>query len=141
MPLEEIGSFCREYGLAFGVDAAQTLGNCPLDMEAIHADFIAFPGHKGLLGPQGAGGFAVRENLGKRMRPLIEGGTGSRSDSEIQPDFLPDRFESGTLPLPAIAALIALVTFIKVPLCIGISGIIEVITMESSRYCAFEYCP
>lgn len=105
MPLEEIGSFCREHGLAFGVDAAQTLGNCPLDMEAIHADFIAFPGHKGLLGPQGAGGFAVREDLGKRMRPLIEGGTGSRSDSEIQPDFLPDRFESGTLPLPAIIGL------------------------------------
>ena len=105
MPLEGIGAFCRDHGLLFGVDAAQTFGSYPLDMEAIYADFIAFPGHKGLLGPQGAGGFAVREELGLRMRPLVEGGTGSRSDSEIQPDFLPDRFESGTLPIPAIIGL------------------------------------
>ena len=105
MPVKEIGAFCRDHGLVFAVDAAQTLGSYPLDMEEIHADFVAFPGHKGLLGPQGVGGFAVREDLGRKLQPLMEGGTGSRSDSEIQPDFLPDRFESGTLPLPAIIGL------------------------------------
>jgi len=74
-------------------------------MERMGIDFLAFPGHKSLRGPQGVGGFLVTPRLAAAMRPVIEGGTGSRSDSEEQPEFLPDKFESGTLPLPAIIGL------------------------------------
>lgn len=105
MPVGEIGKCCRERGLIFAVDAAQTAGTYPIDMTKMGIDFLAFPGHKGLLGPQGVGGFAVRKPLAAVMRPLMEGGTGSSSDSETQPEFLPDRFECGTLPLPAIVGL------------------------------------
>lgn len=105
LPVGEIGALCREHGVWFAVDAAQTAGIYPIDMQAMKIDFLAFPGHKGLRGPQGVGGFVVREPLARELTPLVEGGTGSRSDSEEQPDFLPDRFESGTLPLPAIIGL------------------------------------
>lgn len=105
LPVGAIGTLCRERGVWFAVDAAQTAGIYPVDMQEMKIDFLAFPGHKGLRGPQGVGGFIVQESLAQEMVPLIEGGTGSRSDSEEQPDFLPDRFESGTLPLPAIIGL------------------------------------
>ena len=103
--MKEIGEICRKYGLFFAVDAAQTAGILPIDVEEMNIDFLAFPGHKGLRGPQGVGGFWIRNDLAEIMVPLMEGGTGSRSDLEVQPDFLPDKFESGTLPLPAIAGL------------------------------------
>lgn len=105
LPVKEIGEICRKYGLFFAVDAAQTAGILPIDVEEMNIDFLAFPGHKGLRGPQGVGGFWIRNDLAEIMVPLMEGGTGSRSDLEVQPDFLPDKFESGTLPLPAIAGL------------------------------------
>ena len=105
LPAAEIGKICGEKGIWFALDAAQTAGCVPIDMKTMQIDFLAFPGHKGLLGPQGVGGFVVRDALAREMTPLIEGGTGSRSDSENQPDFLPDKFESGTLPLPAIVGL------------------------------------
>ena len=105
LPVGDIGALCRERGVWFAVDAAQTVGVLPIDMEAMHIDFLAFPGHKGLRGPQGVGGFVVTPPLAKAMRPVIEGGTGSHSDSEEQPEFLPDKFESGTLPIPAIIGL------------------------------------
>ena len=105
LPVKEIGEICRKYGLFFAVDAAQTAGVLPINVEEMQIDFLAFPGHKGLRGPQGVGGFWIRNDLAEVMTPLMEGGTGSRSDLEIQPDFLPDKFESGTLPLPAIAGL------------------------------------
>lgn len=105
LPIGEIGAICHAAGVPFAVDAAQTAGVYPIDMTAMHIDFLAFPGHKSLRGPQGVGGFITTKALAARMRPLIEGGTGSRSDSEAQPDFLPDKFESGTLPLPAIIGL------------------------------------
>lgn len=105
LPIGEIGAMCRERGIWFAVDAAQTAGVIPINMQSMYIDFLAFSGHKGLRGPQGVGGFAVCQPLAAQMKPLIEGGTGSRSDSEEQPDFLPDKFESGTLPLPAIIGL------------------------------------
>ena len=105
LPVEKIGALCRARNVWFAVDAAQTAGVYPIDMQAMNIDFLAFPGHKGFRGPQGVGGFIVREALARELTPLVEGGTGSRSDSEEQPDFLPDRFESGTLPLPAIIGL------------------------------------
>ncbi|WP_312280328.1 aminotransferase class V-fold PLP-dependent enzyme [Oscillibacter sp.] len=105
LPTGEIGAMCRERGVWFAVDAAQTAGVLPINMASMCIDFLAFPGHKGLRGPQGVGGFVVLPLLAKAMRPVIEGGTGSRSDSEEQPEFLPDKFESGTLPIPAIIGL------------------------------------
>ena len=105
LPLAEVGSFCAQQGLQFIVDSAQTAGVLPLDMQAMHIDALAFTGHKGLLAPQGAGGFLVREALIDYITPLIVGGTGSLSHTEKTPSFMPDKFEAGTLPLPAIVGL------------------------------------
>ena len=98
-----IGEHCRSLGVPLLVDAAQTAGCLPIDVEALRADFLAFSGHKGLLGPQGTGGLYVRDE--RALEPLLRGGTGSRSDWEEQPEFLPDRYESGTLNTPGIAGL------------------------------------
>lgn len=112
-PIEQAGRFCREHDLILAVDAAQTLGTVPLSMEEIGIDFLAFAGHKGLLGPQGVGGFAVSSRLERRLEPLTAGGTGSLSDDLNLPEFLPDRFESGTLNLPGIAGLAHSLSFLE----------------------------
>ena len=104
-PVEQIGAVCRRRGVYFIVDAAQTAGLCPLDMEAMGIDALAFAGHKALLGPQGIGGFAVSPSIAEQIEPLVAGGTGSRSHSEEMPSFLPDKFEAGTPNLPGIAGL------------------------------------
>jgi cysteine desulfurase family protein len=111
MPIAEIGRITRQHGVLFVVDAAQTAGVLPLDVEAQHIDILAFAGHKGLLGPQGTGGMYVRP--GVTVRPLKEGGTGSRSESLQQPDFLPDALESGTMNTPGIAGLLAGVEYVR----------------------------
>ena len=113
LPAAEVGTFCRENGLLFLLDTAQTAGAFPIDMEAMGADALAFTGHKGLRGPQGIGGFLLREELAGQIDPLISGGTGSRSDSERMPDFMPDRFEAGTMNLPGIAGLHAALQYLK----------------------------
>lgn len=105
VPIQEIGELCAQRGLIFGVDTAQTAGTLDIDMEKCKIDFLAFTGHKGLLGPQGIGGFLVSERLDKEMSPLIAGGTGSLSDSLIMPGSLPDKYESGTMNLPGIIGL------------------------------------
>ena len=105
VPIQEIGELCAQRGLVFGVDTAQTAGTLDIDMEKCKIDFLAFTGHKGLLGPQGIGGFLVSERLDKEMSPLIAGGTGSLSDSLIMPGSLPDKYESGTMNLPGIIGL------------------------------------
>ena len=112
LPAEKVGAVCRKHGLWFILDAAQTAGVLPLDMEALNIDALAFTGHKGLLGPQGTGGFLVRNGLAAELEPLIAGGTGSVSHTEEIPDFLPDRFEAGTLNLPGIAGLHAALTWL-----------------------------
>jgi len=109
-PVEEIGRLCRACGSRFLIDAAQTAGLVPVDVEQCAADFLAFSGHKGLYGLQGTGGLYIRE--GADPSPLRFGGTGSNSESDEQPRFLPDRFESGTRNGPGIAALGAGVSFI-----------------------------
>lgn len=101
--VQSIGSLARAHKIIFMVDAAQTAGKYPVDVELMNIDLLAFPGHKGLLGPQGTGGLYVREGL--TLDTLKEGGTGSVSKSLEQPDFLPDRYESGTLNTPGIAGL------------------------------------
>ena len=105
LPAAEVGAICRERGIRFILDTAQTAGTLPVDMNAMGIDALAFTGHKGLLGPQGTGGFLIREDLAAETEPLITGGTGSISHTEDVPDFLPDRFEAGTLNLPGIAGL------------------------------------
>lgn len=103
VPVEEIARVCREAGVPYLVDAAQTAGAVPIDVEAMGIDLLAFTGHKGLLGPTGTGGLYIREGL--EPDPLMRGGTGSRSDEEEQPEFLPDRYESGTVNVVGLAGL------------------------------------
>ncbi len=105
LPLREVGEFCRAHGLRFFVDSAQTAGVLPLDMQALHIDALAFTGHKGLLGPQGIGGFILTPELVEQLEPLLSGGTGSISHTEEVPPFMPDRFEAGTQNLPGILGL------------------------------------
>lgn len=113
MPIEALGRLCREKGVFFLVDAAQTAGVFPLDMADMCIDGLAIPGHKGLLGPQGIGVLALTDPLAKSLTPLIAGGTGSRSDSLELPSHLPDRFESGTLNLPGIYGLNAALRYLE----------------------------
>ena len=105
MPAHELGAFCREHGIRFFLDSAQTAGVLPIDVGELHADAVAFTGHKGLMGPQGIGGLVLAEGLGLELEPLVSGGTGSVSHSEELPDFLPDRLEAGTQNLPGIFGL------------------------------------
>ncbi|MGI9952206.1 aminotransferase class V-fold PLP-dependent enzyme [Moorellaceae bacterium AZ2] len=110
MPVEEVGRIARKKGIAFLVDAAQTAGTYPIDVEAMNIDLLAFTGHKGLMGPQGTGGLYIRE--GFEPEPLIEGGTGSESALEKQPRVLPDRYEAGTQNVVGLAGLKAAVEFL-----------------------------
>ena len=112
LPAAETGVLCRDRGIRFILDTAQTAGVLPLNMKAMNVDALAFTGHKGLMGPQGTGGFLIREELAAEVEPLITGGTGSISHTEEVPDFLPDRFEAGTLNLPGIAGLRAALTWL-----------------------------
>ncbi len=113
MPLEQVGEICQRHGIKFIVDAAQTAGSIAIDMKAMHIDVLTFTGHKSLLGPQGIGGFLVSDEVAKEMIPLVTGGTGSVSDSEIQPDFMPDKFESGTQNIPGIYGLHAALSYLE----------------------------
>lgn len=110
MPITEIGKICRENGLVFLVDSAQTAGVLPLDVEAQYIDLLAFTGHKGLLGLQGTGGLYVSSGI--EIKPLKEGGTGSFSEHLQHPAFMPDRLESGTPNTPGIVGLLTGVEFI-----------------------------
>ncbi len=106
--IETLGRIAHQYGAYFMVDGAQSAG--VLDINASQLDLLAFPGHKGLYGPQGSGGLYVREGL--LLNTITEGGTGSQSELLLQPEDMPDRLESGTLNVPAIAGLGAATQFI-----------------------------
>lgn len=110
MPVAEVGAIAKENGALFLVDAAQSAGVLPVDVQRQNIDLLAFTGHKGLMGPQGTGGLYIRPGL--EIRPLIEGGTGSLSEKVEQPEIMPDKLESGTLNTPGIAGLGAGVDFI-----------------------------
>jgi cysteine desulfurase family protein len=111
LPVAEIGRLARESGVTFMVDSAQSAGVLPIDVERQFIDILAFTGHKGLLGPQGTGGLYLAPHL--EIEPLKEGGTGSLSEFLEQPDFMPDRLESGTLNTPGIAGLLSGVEYIN----------------------------
>ncbi|MBN1844626.1 MAG: aminotransferase class V-fold PLP-dependent enzyme [Sedimentisphaerales bacterium] len=108
-----MGAIAREHQIPFVVDAAQTVGHLPLDMQELPVDVLAFPGHKALLGPLGTGALYIRSGMETRIRPLKEGGTGSRSEIPLQPEMMPDRFESGSHNLIGIAGLLAGLTYLR----------------------------
>jgi len=108
LPVRRAGEIARRHGCLLLVDAAQTAGAYPIDQEADRIDLLAWTGHKSLGGPMGTGGLVIGPRVDlDRFRPLKRGGTGSRSEREEQPDFLPDRFESGTLNAVGLAGLAA----------------------------------
>ena len=110
-PIEAIGALAREKGILFLVDAAQTAGVIPIDVQAQHIDLLAFTGHKSLLGPMGTGGLVV--NCDADIHPLISGGTGGDSAYEYQPDYYPNHLEAGTMNVSGIIGLGAALEFLK----------------------------
>ena len=110
-PVEAVAAICRRQGVPLMIDASQSAGILPLDLEALGAAYIAMPGHKGLYGPQGTGVLLCGRDA--KPKPLMEGGTGSISLSQDMPDFLPDRLEAGTHNMPGIAGLLAGVEFVR----------------------------
>lgn len=113
LPVKEIGERCRKESIPFVLDAAQTAGQLPIDFEQLHLSALSMPGHKALLGPQGIGVLLLEHEFAKKITPIIAGGTGSASDSEYLPPYMPDRLESGTLNLPAIFGLHRALSFLK----------------------------
>jgi selenocysteine lyase/cysteine desulfurase len=111
LPVEEIGKLCREHGILYLVDAAQAAGILPIDVQRMNISLLAFPGHKGLFGPMGTGGLYIKKGID--INEIIQGGTGTVSESPVQPGFMPDRFESGTHNVPGLAGLGAGLEFIK----------------------------
>lgn len=103
LPIEAIGEIARRRGVKLLVDAAQSAGVLPIDVEAMGIDLLAFPGHKGLMGPQGTGGLYIHPNL--ELEPLMQGGTGSKSEAPEQPNVRPDRYEAGTQNTVGLAGL------------------------------------
>ena len=110
-PICEVAKICKNAGVRIIIDSAQTAGFLPID--ASHFDAVAFTAHKGLLGPQGLGGFVISDSFAKEVLPIISGGTGSASNELAQPNFLPDKFEPGTLNIPAIIGLKASLEYIE----------------------------
>lgn len=108
-----VGEICAKHGIAFVLDAAQTAGHYPVNFEAFGLSALCVPGHKGLLGPSGIGALLMTDDFAKRLNPIVAGGTGSASDIEYLPEYLPDRFESGTPNLPGIYGWEAALNFVK----------------------------
>lgn len=108
-----VGRICREYGVPFALDAAQTAGHWEIDFAGWGLSALSVPGHKGLMGPSGIGALLLSPDFAGKLTPIITGGTGSTSDLEIQPAYMPDRFESGTPNLPGIYGFQAAVEYIE----------------------------
>ena len=108
-----VGGICHSHGIDFVLDAAQTAGHYPIDFEAFHLSALSVPGHKGLLGPSGIGALLMTDDFARKLDPIVAGGTGSASDSEYLPDYLPDRFESGTPNMPGVYGFEAALRFVE----------------------------
>lgn len=113
LPISKVGELCKKHKVPFILDSAQSAGVLSIDMKQMNIDCVCFTGHKSLLGPQGIGGFAISPEFEKKISSFVQGGTGSSSDLEIQPEFMPDKFESGTQNLPGIFGLKAGLDFIN----------------------------
>ena len=105
LPISDVAEVCHAHGMPLIVDAAQTAGVVPVSLREWGASAVCFTGHKGLLGPQGIGGCVLDPEFATQIDALVAGGTGSHSDSEQMPSFMPDRLEAGTPNLPGIAGL------------------------------------
>lgn len=112
-PAEAVGRIAAEREVLFLLDAAQSLGHVPINVGSLGCHLLAAPGHKGLLGPLGTGVLYVAPGVEEHLIPIRQGGTGTRSDEDRQPDSLPDRYESGNLNVPGIAGLEAGVTHLR----------------------------
>lgn len=112
-PIEAIGRIARQHQVLLLVDAAQSVGHVPVDIRALQADLLAAPGHKALLGPLGIGWLYVGPQAEPHLVPVRQGGTGTQSESDVQPDSLPDRYESGNHNVPAIVGLGAGLEFVR----------------------------
>ncbi len=112
-PVAEIGRIARNRGAAFLVDSAQTLGHLPLSVDELMVDLLAAPAHKGLLAPLGTGVLYVRSGVEPSVRSFRQGGTGTRSEEDRQPDGMPDKFESGNLNVAGLAGLAAAIDFLE----------------------------
>jgi cysteine desulfurase family protein len=112
-PVQEICEIAREAGVVSLVDAAQSAGHVPIDLKTLPADLLACPGHKGLLGPLGTGLLYIRPGLEDRLHSLRQGGTGSISESEFQPETLPDKYESGNHNAPGLVGLEAALAWLR----------------------------
>lgn len=110
---EAVGKICAEHGIPFALDAAQSAGHMDVDFGRFRLSALAVPGHKGLLGPQGIGALLLDAQFAEKLTPLIAGGTGSASDMEELPGWMPDRFESGTMNLPGIYGLETALRYIE----------------------------
>lgn len=111
-PINEVGEIARKAGVLFLVDAAQTAGHLPLNISQMPVDFLACPGHKGLLGPLGTGLIYIRSEIADQVASVRQGGTGTRSEEETQPLSLPEKFESGNHNAPGLVGLRAALEFI-----------------------------
>ena len=126
--IASIGGFCRDSGIVFMVDAAQSAGCRAIDAQVMCIDLLAFAGHKGMYGPQGTGGLYVRPGL--EMSTIMQGGTGRRSESLLQPEVMPDKLETGTRNTPGLAGLAAGIRFV---LETGVDEIARKETMLANR--------
>ncbi len=106
-PVDEIGRIAREAGIPYLVDAAQSIGHVPLDVQELGADFVAFPGHKGLMGPLGTGAIYIKPGAEKLCKTMKEGGTGTISEQAFQPQTMPDKYEIGSHNAIGLAGLSA----------------------------------
>jgi cysteine desulfurase family protein len=129
-PIAALGEMARQAGVLFLVDAAQTAGAVPLHLDSLPVDFVAFPGHKALLGPQGTGGLYIRP--GRVLPPLLAGGTGSLSELEEMPEFAPDRYEAGTPNVPGLAGLAAAASFLS---AVGVAAVREQEEELTAQFC------
>lgn len=111
-PVEEVGRIAREAGALFLVDAAQTAGHLPIDLRNLPVDLLACPGHKGLLGPLGTGVLYMRPGVESVLESVRQGGTGTRSEDDFQPETLPDKYESGNHNAPGLIGLEAAVSWL-----------------------------
>ena len=111
-PVIEVGKIAADHQICYLVDAAQSLGHLPFDLEATQADLVAAPGHKGLLGPLGSGILYIHPKRESELLPIRQGGTGTQSETDAHPDTLPDRFESGNHNVPSLLGLRAGIAYL-----------------------------
>lgn len=123
--VNEIGQICKRNNVAFMVDAAQTVGQIPIDFRMIDCDFLAAPGHKGLMGPLGTGFLIIRNRIAQELRTWRAGGTGTQSEMSTQPTVYPARLESGNLNVGGIAGLLAGLRFVQQ------TGLVEILRNEN----------